>query len=1260
MSWLPLVARLLLALCMIGIGAAGHVQPAPPRPDLPRPDLPRIAFVSIHIAEMPTIAKAGARRVADDVTVDFFGLGGGLVPSIEGVDLGRYDLVLLDAAGPRLLNFTRQIEDAKMRTKVLVVGPGTPIAGTIDPAAHPDIARYWTNATEANFAGLFAYAAARVLGRSMAVPPPVDFPPLALWHPDAPAPFAAMADYLGWASARFADAGARPKVGILFYRSLVLANNAGLVTALVREIERQGGMPVPIWREGGGDLASTLLGDTRLDALILCGNRIDYASAQAGVAEAERLGVPPLMCATDYRGDADAWRSSLGGFAPASTGELAMSELDGIVEPMILAARATAPDGTASYDPIADQIRWRVARALAWANLRRLPNADKHVVVSYHNEEPGEADVGSDPDSYLDAQGSMVALLERLRAEGYDTGAAPLPDRATLARRLATEATNAAQGDDEALRRRIAQGAIAVPVRTYLAWYAALPAALKQEVERVWGPPPGKLMTVDGQVVVPALQFGKVILAAHPLWGPQTGGKALEQRGALPPHHQYLAFYLWMQKSGRADAYLPLFTQLSLMPGKQEGPAATDAVGLLIGALPHIQPQPLQANGGVGNKRRTQAVTIGFMPQFVRAGLSPPLAEMKAMLDADPVDEAALRRAVAAAGLAASLGLDPASAPFDALRAGLATYLAEAEAAPIPLGGHILGQAPASDVAARMVQAMLAVGQPAPHLEDVARALGGEDDVLDAENTHRARDYAARIASAPREMDAIIAALAGGYVPPGPMQDAIRNPDALPAGRNPYTLDVRAVPTPQAWDRGVTLADEMLADYRAKHGRLPRKVAFVLWSSETAQNGGTNEAQILHLLGVRPIRDARGHVVDIALVDRAALGRARVDVLVTTSGTYRDHFGEKLALIARAIRLAAQAEEADNPVRAETQARARALQAQGVVPETAEKRALRRIFSTAPGAYSPSTQFANREGWSKAKLDELYRARMGHAYGDGDDGEPDSTAFTASLGTVDAAVFSRSSSAYGLLDTPMPAAYLGGLSMAVQQETGRTIEGYIANEQASGQPHVETVDRFYARERDSRYLNPAWIKAMQASGYNGARYMADLTDSMSLWEQTRPDLVSDRDWEAVRDVYLHDRYRLGMDRYFAEHNPAARQKLVRTMLDAIDRGDWKADDATRAELQRTSNVRPPTSGREIAPVTRSESPASRGPITAQNQVPSAARAPQAPLVSGYELEPAKSNAPIQPPARRTMLATTITAVLVALLLIGGAALRPRW
>jgi cobaltochelatase CobN len=289
-------------------------------------------------------------------------------------------------------------------------------------------------------------------------------------------------------------------------------------------------------------------------------------------------------------------------------------------------------------------------------------------------------------------------------------------------------------------------------------------------------------------------------------------------------------------------------------------------------------------------------------------------------------------------------------------------------------------------------------------------------------------------------------------------------------------------------------------------------------------------------------------------------------------------------------------------------------------------------------------------------MNRLYEARLGHAYGDGSDGEADGAAFAANLEHVDAAVFGRSSSAYGLLDTPMPAAYLGGLAMAVRQRTGRNIETYVANGQVAGEARIETLDRFYARERDSRYLNPEWIKGMQASGYNGARYMADLTDSMLLWEATKPDLVTDRDWEAVRDVYLHDRYDLGLDRFFAEANPAARAKLVAGMRDAIERGNWHADAATRRELGMEAAAMAP------APDVGSlgHVPGASRPTAGGGKIPARA-APVSPsnAVSGFELVPEQRTLSPQPASRSW---TELLGALATLLLVCGAGFsaRPRW
>jgi cobaltochelatase CobN len=284
--------------------------------------------------------------------------------------------------------------------------------------------------------------------------------------------------------------------------------------------------------------------------------------------------------------------------------------------------------------------------------------------------------------------------------------------------------------------------------------------------------------------------------------------------------------------------------------------------------------------------------------------------------------------------------------------------------------------------------------------------------------------------------------------------------------------------------------------------------------------------------------------------------------------------------------------------------------------------------------------------WSDKRLADHYAARLSHAYDGGEtDGAADGEAFSDNLKTVDAAVFSRSSNAYGLLDTPMPAAYLGGLNMAVRTETGRRIETYVANLQSPDAASLETADRTLNRELRSRYFNPAWIKGMQAGGYNGARYLSEFTANMLLWDVTSPGLIQDRDWNEVADVYVRDRYKLGLKAYFAHANPQARTNLLKTMVEAAERGHWRADAATLADLRRQLGQpgRPPAPG-PARSATRAVAPASGGKAAAR--------------LAGYEMRtiaPSPPPAPVNP-VRPAWLALIL---LAALLVLAGALREPR-
>ena len=75
------------------------------------------------------------------------------------------------------------------------------------------------------------------------------------------------------------------------------------------------------------------------------------------------------------------------------------------------------------------------------------------------------------------------------------------------------------------------------------------------------------------------------------------------------------------------------------------------------------------------------------------------------------------------------------------------------------------------------------------------------------------------------ELDAVLHALDGGFVHPGPSGSPLRGlVNVLPTGRNFYTVDPRAVPSRLAWQTGQAMADSLLQRYLDDEGRYPESV----------------------------------------------------------------------------------------------------------------------------------------------------------------------------------------------------------------------------------------------------------------------------------------------------------------------------------------------------------------------------------------------------------------------------------------------------
>ncbi|MEM6671512.1 MAG: cobaltochelatase subunit CobN [Planctomycetota bacterium] len=435
------------------------------------------------------------------------------------------------------------------------------------------------------------------------------------------------------------------------------------------------------------------------------------------------------------------------------------------------------------------------------------------------------------------------------------------------------------------------------------------------------------------------------------------------------------------------------------------------------------------------------------------------------------------------------------------------------------------------------------------------------------------------------ELDGLLRALDGAHVPAAYGGDPVRNPDSLPTGRNLYGFDPTRVPTPQAWDVGRGVIEDWLSGYAEESGGvLPEQVAFTLWAGETMRHQGVMEAQVLALLGVRPRWNAAGRVTGLELIPDLELGRARIDTLLSVTGSYRDQFPHLIRWMDEAVAMVAQLRGAEGaPADADSRnfvaEHAAELEADlvraGFTVENAERRARVRVFSNEPGVYGTGLNYAvnasdlwrsqGRSG-GDAEMADLFLRRMGHAYGDGIDGESAVDLFEHHLARTDVAFLSRSSHTYGVLTSDDPFAYLGGLALAARASGGDGPELFVQNLRDESEVIIDSAASSIAKEMQTRYLHPEWIRGQMDEGYSGTLQVLKAVQFMWGWEVMDPNTVRPDQWQSVVDVYVTDSYALGTREWLESDNQAAFAQMLERLIDSVRLGYWDADASTQQQL----------------------------------------------------------------------------------------------
>ena len=414
-------------------------------------------------------------------------------------------------------------------------------------------------------------------------------------------------------------------------------------------------------------------------------------------------------------------------------------------------------------------------------------------------------------------------------------------------------------------------------------------------------------------------------------------------------------------------------------------------------------------------------------------------------------------------------------------------------------------------------------------------------------------------ASGRAEIENLLAGLDGRFVKPGPSGAPTRGRlDVLPTGRNFFSVDSRAVPTPAAWHLGRKSAEMLIERYLQDEGDWPKTVVLSAWGTANMRTGGDDIAQALALIGAKPVWDNASHrVTGIEVVPVDLLDRPRVDVTLRVSGFFRDAFPAQIELFDRAVREVAAIDEPThlNPIRTKVEEDKARFVEDGLDQVDAGRRASFRVFGSKPGAYGAGLQaLIDERGWETDEdLAKAYVAWGGYAYGAKVEGAAEQKLFERRLEAVQLVLHNQDNREHDLLDSDDYYQFEGGAVAAVRHLSGEQPTVYHNDHSRPENPRIHTLKDEIGRVVRGRAANPKWLKGVMRHGYKGAFEIAATVDYLFAFAATSR-VVEDHHFDALYDAYLGDDE---VRDFIERENPDALEEIARRFQEAIARGLWR-------------------------------------------------------------------------------------------------------
>jgi cobaltochelatase CobN len=390
--------------------------------------------------------------------------------------------------------------------------------------------------------------------------------------------------------------------------------------------------------------------------------------------------------------------------------------------------------------------------------------------------------------------------------------------------------------------------------------------------------------------------------------------------------------------------------------------------------------------------------------------------------------------------------------------------------------------------------------------------------------------------------------------------------NVLPTGRNFYSVDPKTLPSPVAWEVGKDLGDALLEKYLTEEGNYPEMVGVVVWGTSAMRTHGDDIAQIMYLLGVRPVWQAESRRVSgLELIPLEELGRPRIDVTIRISGFFRDAFPNLIYLLDQAVELVASLDEPPdrNYVAKHLQEDlAQRTENSGENSDTTESSepterstSLYRIFGSKPGTYGAGILgVIDERNWETVQdLAEVYTAWGGYAYTQQDFGVSARPQFRQRFSQIVVAAKNQDNREHDLFDSDDYMQYHGGMIATVRALTGRNPRQFFGDSSDPSRSRVRDLQDEARRVFRTRVVNPKWMESMKRHGYKGAFELAATVDYMFGYDATAQ-VIEDWMYEDVTEEYILNE---DMQQFFRQSNPWAMRGIIERLLEAIERGMWE-------------------------------------------------------------------------------------------------------